>query len=155
MAMLTKRASRSMCGVYDCSSCDLFVAERCPGCASGNLHIARKDGTPCLVYECVRKLGVAGCHECTEPACRLGTVRVSCCPLRGRLDGEKEYEGLRARLEETRGAATRQNSAVPARTAQRMSCYLRVVQDYARRGVATVSSHQLGRAAGARRTIRV
>ncbi|UCC68154.1 MAG: redox-sensing transcriptional repressor Rex [Armatimonadota bacterium] len=152
--MRTKRASRSLCGVYDCSTCNLFLDQKCPGCASGNLHILREAGNPCIVYECVRELGVAGCHECAQPSCRLNDLVAARCPLRGRLAGEKEYHGFRELLDDTRGVTARHRRAtLPPRTAQRMTSYLRVAGEYARRGVSTVSSHQLGRAAGVRSSL--
>lgn len=152
--MWTKRASRSLCGVYDCTTCTLLLDGKCPGCASGNLHISREGGDPCIVYECVRARGAAGCHECAESACRLKDSGTAHCPLCGRLGGEEQYQGFWELLDETRGAvARRPGVTLPPRTAQRMSRYLRVAEEYARRGVATVSSHQLGRAAGVRSSL--
>jgi len=149
-----KRASRSLCGVYDCTTCGLLGERTCPGCASGNLHVFREGGEPCAVYQCVRALGVAGCYECTEGTCRLDSLVVARCPLRGRFGGPTEYEGFRELLAGTKGtAAGGGGGALAPRTLQRMSRYLRVAEDYARGGVATISSYQLGRAAGARSSL--
>ncbi len=149
--MRNKRASRSLCAVYDCTTCGLFREGTCPGCASGNLHVLREGGEACAVYECVRALGAAGCHECTEPTCRVDSPALARCPLRGRFGGPTGYEGFRELLGETKGAAAgRGGEALSSRTLPRVSRYLSAVEDYARRGVATVSSHQLGRAAGVR-----
>jgi len=49
--MGTKRASRSLCGVYDCTTCSLFRERTCPGCGSGNLHLVREGSEPCAVYQ--------------------------------------------------------------------------------------------------------
>ena len=152
--MGTKRASRSLCGVYDCTTCVLFREKTCPGCGSGNLHLIREGSEPCAVYQCVRALGVAGCHECTEQSCRVDSLVVARCPLRGRFGGPTEYAGFRELLDGTKGAAAGGGGgALAPRTLQRMGRYLRVAEDHARRGVATISSHQLGRAAGARSSL--
>ena len=149
-----KRASRSQCGVYDCSACALYSEQRCPGCASGNLHLRREGQAPCPVYECVRVLRIAGCHECEESRCRLRAWSRVRCPLRTRLGGE-QAEGFRAMLEGAKGvaAAARRETALPERSAERMRWYLQVVEEYADRGVTTVSSHHLARATGARSTL--
>ncbi|MCJ7821946.1 MAG: hypothetical protein MUQ26_02495, partial [Armatimonadetes bacterium] len=154
--MGTKRASRSLCGVYDCTTCVLYRERTCPGCGSGNLRLIRDGSEACAVYQCVRAFGVAGCHECTEETCRLDGLVVARCPLRGRFSGPTEYAGFRELLDGTKGAAASASGgegALAPRSLQRMGRYLAAVEDYAGRGVATVSSYQLGRAAGARSSL--
>jgi len=150
-----KRARRSRCGVYDCSACDVYLAEKCPGCASGNLHLRREGERACAVYECVRELGIAGCHECTEPTCRLGSLRPTRCPLRDRFGGEGEGRRFWDKLAGTKGVATGEweRAELSPRLAERLCRYLRVVEQYEERGVPTVSSHQVARAAGVRSSL--
>lgn len=153
MAMQRKRASRSHCGVYDCSACALYLEEKCPGCGSGNLHLKRERKSVCAVYQCVRELGIAGCYECGEARCRLEAWSRARCPLRMRLGGERA-DGFRDLLESTKGAAAvAQEAALAERTAERLCSYLRVVEEYADRGVSTMSSHHLARAVGVRSSL--
>ena len=181
-----RRPSRARCGVYDCSACDLYAGAQlrrpekarrprpalcgdgvpgragCPGCSSGNLQLLRAQQPPCPVFVCARKLRVAGCHECTEPTCRLdealprGRQWVSDrCPLRLKFGGEATVAGFRGELRLARGvaAAPGELRSLPLRPAGRMRRYLQLVADYADRGVPAVSSHHLARAVGVRASL--
>jgi redox-sensing transcriptional repressor len=154
-SMGSKRAARSRCGVYDCSSCSLYIENACPGCASGNLRLMRENETQCLVYQCVRELGIAGCHECVEASCRLESWPPSRCPLRGRSGAGSSFEDFEEKLSATRGLAAfhpeRRDGA--DRRSERLRAYLAVLDDYRVRDVATVSSHQLAREVGVRSSL--
>ncbi len=150
-----RRASRSLCGVYDCSACALRRSGKCPGCASGNLHLARGGETPCAIYLCVREMGVTGCHECAEPRCLVGDPGAMECPLRERIEGERVGDEFQQLLRTVKGVATvpRDDSDIPRRKAERLRAYLRVVEDYAQMQVSTISSHQLATAAAVRSSL--
>jgi redox-sensing transcriptional repressor len=150
-----KRATRARCGVYDCSACDLFLDKRCPGCNSENLRIAHEGDSPCAVYACVRGLGVDSCSECSLLSCRLSEWPPSRCPLRARYGGKTVYRAFRHSLEAAKGTAlvADKKAPVPKRAIGRVRWYLQAMEEYARRGVATISSHHLARAAGVRSSL--
>lgn len=153
--MASKRASRARCGVYDCSACALRLSGHCPGCASGNLRLRRDGQKECAVYKCVRELEIAGCHECGRSTCRLRAWHSTHCPLRGRFSQTDHWKGFQQRLAITKGlAATERKAGAPsARKTERLRGYLQIVDDYARRKVVTISSHQLARGVGVRATL--
>lgn len=153
--MASKRASRSRCGVYDCSSCDLCVAETCPGCASGNLRLMREAGAQCVVYQCVRDSGINGCHECTQEVCVLGKWSPTECPLRMRFGGADTGSEFEEKLDITRGRATVAGNGgqLPVQKMRRLHGYLLTLNSYAGKKVATVSSHQLARGVGVRASL--
>jgi|GEM_PF-1969028 len=150
--MKNKRARRSHCGVYDCSACDLYIAEKCPGCASGNLRLMREGGIQCSVYDCVHKLGIAGCYECTETTCHLRKWPPAQCPLRARFGNPDMCDGFERKLDVTRGAAAAPNRLSEQKT-QRLRNYLYLLGDYQARRTSTVSSHQLARGTGVRASL--
>ena len=150
MPMGSRRAARSRCGVYDCSDCDLYRAEKCPGCASGNLRLRRDGDDLCPVYECVGVLGIAGCRECSKERCTLsGRARLK-CQLRVRFGGMRPAVGFLRRLEVARGGAAGSVGRVSGRSADRLCGYLGVLAEYERRNVSVVSSHQLAQGVGVR-----
>ncbi len=153
--MGNKRASRSRCGVYDCSGCGLYLADRCPGCASGNLRLSRDGGEECLVYGCVREQEIAGCFECELSLCKLGSWPPTRCPLRERFGGEELGEAFHRQLEVTKGVATGRGLGIDRSEPRtlRLREYLQVVHDFARRNVATMSSHHLARCVGVRASL--
>jgi len=115
----------------------------------------REDATQCVVYQCVRELGIAGCHECIEPACRIEAWPPSRCPLRGRFGADERYEDFAERLGSTRGLAALalDRREGTDRRCERLCAYLTVLEDYLNQGVATVSSHQLAREVGVRSSL--
>jgi redox-sensing transcriptional repressor len=125
------------------------------GCASENLHLARSQEEPCAVYVCVRKMGVAGCHECAELECLVGDVDAMRCPLRERFGDPGAGERFQQLLPLVKGTATvgREGAEIPQRKAERLRSYLRVLEDYAQQQVSTISSHQLASAAGVRSSL--
>ncbi len=140
----------------------MHVEGACPGCSSGNLQLLRADQAPCPVFVCVRRLRVAGCHECTQATCRLDAALPRArrwvrdrCPLRIRFGGEATAAGFREELRLARGVATAPANLhpLPLRPAERMRRYLQLVADYARREVPVVSSHHLARAVGVRASL--
>ncbi len=161
-----RRAARALCGVYECNTCDLYHRRLCPGCVSGNSQLQRAGQSPCPVFVCARRLQAAGCHECTLAVCRLEKTLPNRrrwprqkCPLRVRFGGEARAASFREELRLARGAAAgvrgsaRERPPLPPRTADRMGQYLQVLDEYAQRGVAVVSSHHLARAAGVRASL--
>ena len=98
---------------------------------------------------------MAGCYECTLSPCRLGTWPPASCPLRGRFGGREMCDGFQQRLEVTKGVATGRGVGVERWELKslRLRGYLQVVEDYARRNVATVSSHHLARSVGVRASL--
>ncbi len=153
--MASKRASRARCGIYDCSACDLRQNGQCPGCASGNLRLRREGEKECAVFKCVRDLRIAGCYECSRSTCRLRTWHSAHCPLRGRFGRTDHWEGFQQRLAITKGlAATKRKTSLPsARRTERLRGYLQTLESYLKRGVVTISSHQLARGIGVRATL--
>ena len=147
-----QRASRSRCAVYDCSTCGLHLSGDCLGCARGNVRLLHDGASACAIYACVRKLGVVGCYECTESPCRVKPWPAGNCPLRGRFGESAGYEQFREALEVTKGLAirSRQGSALARGATERVRIYLQVIDEYAERGLLTVSSHHLARAVGVR-----
>lgn len=95
---------------------------------------------------------MAGCYECGESPCRVGIWRVARCPLRGRFGEEARYQQFRQALRVTQGVAVTspRRSALPKGAVDRVRWYLQVMDEYARRGLPTISSHHLARAVGVR-----
>jgi len=147
-----KRAIRARCGVYDCSACDLYRSGKCPGCGSGNLRLRRAGDELCPIYECVRLLGIASCHECAKTSCALGDRTKLKCQLRARFGGARPSPAFVRRLDRARGAASAAGRASGG-FADRLRSYLRVVAEYERREVPVVSSHQLARSIGVRASL--
>jgi len=151
--MGSRRATRSRCGVYDCSACDLYRAEKCPGCASGNLHLRRAGDELCPAYECVRALGIAGCPECRKSACILGDRTRLKCQLRVRVGGTRASQSFLRKLDAARGAAAGARGRTSGRFADRLRGYLRLLAQYELREVSVVSSHQLAGGIGVRASL--
>jgi len=115
----------------------------------------REGKSECAVYRCVREVGVAGCYECSQSPCRLEGWHRSKCPLRGRFGRDDRWQGFQRKLAATKGLAAggREAALTPERKAERLRGYLRVLDDYARRRIETISSHQLARGVGVRATL--
>lgn len=148
-----RRAARSRCGVYDCSACALYRSGKCPGCASGNLHLSRQGDLLCPVYQCVRALGIAGCHECRQERCALDRRASLRCQLRVRFGGERASSVFLRRIAATRGVGVGPAGQASGQSADRLRGYLGLLAEYEQRGVEVVSSHQLARSMGVRASL--
>ena len=149
----SRRAARSRCAVYDCGACELYREEKCPGCASGNLRLMRDGDDACPVYECVRILGISGCHECARQRCRLGRGVSLKCQLRSKLGGERPSQLFIRKLEGARATATSKAERIPNRFGERLRQYLGALVEYERQEMRVISSHQLARNVGVRASL--
>lgn len=147
---MTMNAGASVCGIYECETCEYLSSARCPGCAPGNAQVAQSGGHPCRVYECVRSRSIAACADCEEPACSLRRAAELICPLRSRFEKPRWWAGRMARSLESRGAGT-----VAARGAKRspkvitrLRWYLTALDSFAAEGRQAVSSWQLAERVG-------
>jgi len=141
-------AERSVCGLFDCRACGL-AAKGCKGCIATNSRRRRRPEYRCLIYDCVKQQSVDSCLLCQAEDCLWERGVVKACPLRLRFEGptadstaEEVTRSLRLRGEARPGA----ERPLPEHTALRIVTYLTILQDYARRGVDTISSYDLARA---------
>ena len=149
--LIRERASRARCSVYDCGTCALYLNRECPGCARGNIRIIHDGGAPCAIYACVRDLGIAGCHDCSETTCHVAGWAPRECPLRERYGAEAGYDEFRRAAKAAKAGADQAEQPVLAKRAMdRVRLYAQVLDDYARRELPTISSHHLARSVGVR-----
>lgn len=141
-------AVASVCGVYDCRSCEHRIADRCPGCEKGNLA-SRSEGTEtCRVWECVRGREIASCEECTQPECTLKRVAGLICPLRSRLEKERWWAGRLSRALQSRGSRDSARQDPSEKVISRVRWYLTALDAFAVEGRQSVSSWQLAEKVG-------
>ena len=145
-----RRAPRSLCGLFDCATCDVAASEACSTCVAGNRALARHGKPVCDVYRCVKERGVSSCRECTVRDCRiLRRRRRTPCALRVRGTGAAQRRAFADALSLWRARPSGEALA-GSTAARRIGQYLWVLEGLAQAAVEAVTSAELARKAGVR-----
>jgi redox-sensing transcriptional repressor len=150
MRQTRRRAPRSLCGLFDCATCDVAASEACSTCIAGNRALARHDKPVCDVYLCVKERGVSSCRECAVRDCPiLRRRRLNPCALRGRGTVAAQRRTFADALSLWRARPSTEGLA-GSTAARRIGQYLWVLDGLAQAGVEAVTSAEFARKAGVR-----
>ena len=141
----------SVCGIYDCETCEHLAAGLCEGCREGNQRLRETSLTTCAVYDCAQTRGIGSCLECVETACSLRRNVEGICPLRSRFEKQRWWAGRMSRALESRkrrAETADQAGRMPDRVVNRLRWYLTALDTFAADGCESVSSWQLAERVG-------
>lgn len=141
----------SMCGLFDCDTCDYLKSGRCPGCNDGNKALEAEGSEVCSIAACVAASGVPSCAECSRPQCDIPR-RIDCvCPLRSAHQSKRwwasritdYFEGHNRKLQVDETARK-----ISPRTVERLRWYLLVLQEMEDKGATSVASREIATRVG-------
>jgi redox-sensing transcriptional repressor len=141
----------SMCGLFECDTCDYLKSGRCPGCMEGNKALEADGGDVCSIATCVKSSGVTSCAECARPQCDIPR-RIDCvCPLRAVHQSKRwwasritDYFDRHNRRRQTDETAKK----ISPRTVERLRWYLLVLQEMEDKGATSVASREIAMRVG-------
>ncbi len=142
--------SVSICGVFDCESCDHYISARCPGCTEGNEQLSKRSIENCGIFRCVNDLKINACSDCNHTTCQLARRSDTVCPLRERFENRRWWAGRLAKSLAKRNklADVEQSDKISDRTIDRMRWYLMALEGYSAQGISSISSWQLAQKVG-------